>query len=317
LTEKRQFRKSKDVIENLEIIEDKSDNKRLESALKKLEEEFTLEQNTLLKAFSKHVGKIKEELEEVKKKTESDTKSYSFPVYPKSLKHLQKDIDDLEHELEELKKFVLSSINTLQKIGETLPRLSLPKKIISFDNPNRREISNVSTHGRGFTHLHSDYTRYFDIRKFPLAWGVVKRKLKGQILIDLGSGGDTSTVTFLARETKVAKYFGVDMNIQKESHGIIDGLEVNHFGGDMLQFCSKLTTNSCNFVMNGIDFLDKMGGNYLGSLIAEITRATRRGGIVFGRGSEPVVEELRNAHKLFTEVEAGSYSNDHFLFIKN
>ena len=53
------------------------------------------------------------------------------------------------------------------------------------------------------------------------------------------------------------------------------------------------------------------------SLIAEITRATRRGGIVFGRGSEPVVEELRKARKLFTEVDVGSDSNDHFLFIKN
>lgn len=312
LTEKRQFRKSKEVIEELEIIEDKSDNKKLESALKKLEKEFTLEQNILLKAFSKHVGKVKEQLEEVVKKTKSCTTLDE--TYSKTLKHLQTDIDDLEHELEELRKFVLSSINTLQKIGETIPRLSSPKEITSFDNPNSGKIDKADKNEPNRDHLLSEYTRFLDIKKSPRAWKTIKRKLKGQVLIDLGCGADQQAVIVMASETKVAKYFGVDKIIKTNQQFIHKSTEVNILNGDLLQFASKLTTNSCNFIFSGIDFLQ---GDYLNLLVTEITRATRPGGIVFGRGSQPISEILRNKSKLFTEVMAFSFNDDHFLFVKN
>jgi len=151
----------------------------------------------------------------------------------------------------------------------------------------------------------------------PRAWRVVKRKLKGQVLIDLGCGLNYGKIIRIASKVKVAKYYGVDKVINKESHYVVEGVEVNLFNKDMLEFCSKLTTNSCNFVMNGIDFLDQMGGNYLDLFIAEVTRATRRGGIVFGRGSQPIEEKLRKKWKLFTEVQVYSGDDDHFLFIKN
>ena len=133
----------------------------------------------------------------------------------------------------------------------------------------------------------------------------IKVGLTGEILIDLGSGPinclDTDNLTSIAKMLGASAYIGVEkfpsdlslaLDLYKniadprliESRAPMDHLEVK---ADMLEFISRVKSNSANITINGIDasvLWDTR--SYSEALAREIARVVRVGGIAFGHNSD-------------------------------
>jgi ubiquinone/menaquinone biosynthesis C-methylase UbiE len=114
-----------------------------------------------------------------------------------------------------------------------------------------------------------------------------RNKLSGQTLVDLG--GDTGGFIYqfikrigLANEVV---YISVDKFINEQL--VNSGGGGNNFfvKDDMLHFLSTLKDDSVNITINGIDLLIIKNDEYHKALADEITRVTKKGGIIFGANS--------------------------------
>ena len=196
------------------------------------------------------------------------------------------------------------------------------RNLLTYDNPQRYQYDALT---RNMLSVQMDPTLEKLQRadySFTLPWEnltktekeYLKRKLKDGLLIDLGGNASdfraSSVMRRLSRQLGVKTYINVDychggdINpytsilapdmveppslkplSKKEKSQTINDLLVND---DMLDFVSRLPDNSSNFAINGIDenSLHDQVGSYTQALWREILRSTKKGGVIFGVGSE-------------------------------
>jgi len=134
-------------------------------------------------------------------------------------------------------------------------------------------------------------------------------RLRQQVLADLGSG--LRILQNLAKRCKVKAYIGVD-----RFHGNPGQFSETDFGvkEDLLLFCASLQNDSCNFTLNGIDTVIIPNKKYHEYLAAEIVRATRPGGVIFGVNSA----SLGNIRKKkgISQIKTGSSPDYYQIYQK-
>jgi len=148
-----------------------------------------------------------------------------------------------------------------------------------------------------------------DMQLNPFIVDIFENKLKGRVLVDLGCGqhmqsaiGNAYTLN-LARKFQVKSYIGIDKliklnDLEDFNSKNLDAIIVK---ADMLDFVSKLSDNSVNFTINGIDGVVILDSDkYARAVAAEMVRATLSNGIIFGIRSEPTefLRENSKEHKL-------------------
>lgn len=140
----------------------------------------------------------------------------------------------------------------------------------------------------------------------------LKNKLKRTALVDLGCGetplGVGSALEF-AVTARVEAYIGVDKyKLPENGVDLPSGskMKVAFVPEDMLVFVSRLSDNSVNFLMSGIDWTIIQDHEYWQRLIKEIGRATIKGGIVVGCGSD-IVYMKPEAFRQITFGNTASY----------
>ena len=118
------------------------------------------------------------------------------------------------------------------------------------------------------------------------ALSFLKEKLKGKVLVDLGSGIDNS-IFRLAIATDPSVFIGVDKFAGRDLSHLSEegGMQAAGAKSDMLDFISRMPDNSANVTINGIDMNIIGEEKYHEALIREIIRVLPAGGIVFGRNS--------------------------------
>jgi SAM-dependent methyltransferase len=154
-----------------------------------------------------------------------------------------------------------------------------------FENPRLKEYKDLSLDAK---HLYSHYSdRLYGNCGVRHVKEQLKIALEDSIVFDIGCGTGLS-ITGLEAAPKTRALIGVDL-VAKDSYRRIEKTDVIKVRSDMLQFLARIYPDSGNFVFNGIDFLQ---GDYLNTVVREVERSTKQGGIVFGVGSEPLVSEL-------------------------
>lgn len=139
-----------------------------------------------------------------------------------------------------------------------------------------------------------------------------KEKLLDQILVDVGGGGTNHIMRNLAKKFGVRTYINVDLAHGGKLDPYIANCKestTNYFSllpqeertkpmdeylvtADMLDFVARLPNNSCNFTLNGIELevlslsTPELGTEYGETLFAEMVRATKVGGTIFGVESD-------------------------------
>lgn len=131
----------------------------------------------------------------------------------------------------------------------------------------------------------------------------LKTKLKGDVLVDLGSGGGRVSAIYSFADVKT------DIGVEKfhSGRGPLDATEPEfacsypRSGGgetfhisvrdDMLDFVARVKNDSSLFMLNGIDYSILPNPEYRMALAEEIIRATKEGGIVFGLGHLGWIED--------------------------
>lgn len=143
---------------------------------------------------------------------------------------------------------------------------------------------------------------------------LLKRKLHGKILIDLGGGISfdvkgkrcSPSMQEVVQKLGVAVYVNVDRNFGHYAHPpsypknltkelrIVEpkGMHIAYTENDMLEFIMQMkdTTPNAAFALNGVDRWLIPGRAYHELLAKEITRVLPRGGVVLTCGSEDAVE---------------------------
>ncbi len=203
------------------------------------------------------------------------------------------------------------------------------RDLLTFVNPNlekykeiiERESRNKVFYPQRFSErwinfLYNGYsqdpTERYNPQMFRKAYEFFREKLSDDILIDLG-GGDGEIMAQLAKKFGVKTYVSVDLGdnldpysaqpLETESDFLSDdqkGRQMTSLGvsADMLDFVARLPDNSANFVLNGIDWDIIRDSEYRAALMAEISRATRKEGIVFGTGTDIVPSDPKFVSKL-------------------
>ncbi|KKU68540.1 MAG: hypothetical protein UX89_C0003G0042 [Parcubacteria group bacterium GW2011_GWA2_47_16] len=154
--------------------------------------------------------------------------------------------------------------------------------------------------------------------------------LRGDTLVDLGgsvpiSEGKLTTMPNIAREIGVREYITVDsaglMTDKTEVDRVVEvnfdlytkvdtpETEVLAVNADMLDFVSRVTDGSANFVLNGIDGNVIRDEEYREELVKHVVRATKLGGLVWGNTS--VVEKPLSENENFQPVRIFSEGNGH------
>lgn len=146
-----------------------------------------------------------------------------------------------------------------------------------------------------YDQLHEDHRESVKTN-FEKDFHYLENKLRDSTLIDLGGGGACSAVESIF---PVKEYVSVDKFIyssKDESHvrGAYEPVSAYEqesqmhieIEDDMLDFVARVQSNSSNFMMNGIDTIILPNSDYWKALAAELMRATKEGGIVFGIGSD-------------------------------
>jgi len=152
----------------------------------------------------------------------------------------------------------------------------------------------------------------YNPKMYEKARGYFEEKLQGDILVDLGGGKrfGSQVMRSLAKKSGVKTYINVDMChgktldpytssrapstdypalAEEEKERSMDELFV---ADDILDFLARLPDNSCNFVANGVDHwvlgnaTSGTGYEYGEAVFREMVRATKKGGVMFGIGSD-------------------------------
>ncbi len=204
-------------------------------------------------------------------------------------------------------------------------------KLLSYENPKREEINRAiekaEEEGMKKTFPGNEYLikAVFEFGMMPdlniPAIEFLKRKLNGKIVVDLGGGIGGSAI--LAKETGAEIYVNVErFNIHGEvstdkpiDDQKIDGLREIHFKADMLDFISRVNSESVNILISQIDKLIIKSSNYHSVLAREILRVTEKGGIIFGSQSE-VLSLLKYRQDYKEKVSLKFESGDVHIFEK-
>jgi len=155
----------------------------------------------------------------------------------------------------------------------------------------------------------------------------LSQKLKGKILVDLGCGPDPRPS--VAGKFGADTYIGVDKfnvgerddnrapkpdpftNVSKKSpekaRKYSEGADSILVRADMLDFVSRLPSNSVNFMMDYVngDIINR--DEYVEAVVEELARATEEGGVVLMYSSEPFAREIGENHKVLRPVDLGLY----------
>jgi hypothetical protein len=128
----------------------------------------------------------------------------------------------------------------------------------------------------------------------------LRNYLADKILVDLGGGqGEMGDI---AHDFGASTYINVERAPYDETEAIDPSTPIEHqrkenflslrVHADMLDFVSRLRDGSIdNFVINGIDTYIIDNPRYHDALVKEILRATKKGGLIFGRSSD-VLEDM-------------------------
>jgi hypothetical protein len=141
----------------------------------------------------------------------------------------------------------------------------------------------------------------------------MKKELIGDRLVDLGCG-ECNYILQLARRTEIGSYVGVDLHpplwgtsginrrvsVPAGRHG--DKFPKEIIRGDMLEFLASQTDNpdnSANITINGIDEIIlppdiPANERYAEVLAEEIARVVGKDHIVFGVGSEYILDRMKS-----------------------
>jgi hypothetical protein len=131
---------------------------------------------------------------------------------------------------------------------------------------------------------------------------LLKSKFNGKMLVNLGAGNPSPFLEELNNGTiiNVDRFsfgnVGTKKPIKLEKMWTQKKGEVKSFGvsADMLDFVSKLSDNSVNIEIDGIDYDIIHNPEYHKALAKEILRVTEKGGLMIGIHSNPLyfVKEL-------------------------
>ncbi|MFA5022851.1 MAG: hypothetical protein WC385_02430 [Candidatus Paceibacterota bacterium] len=207
--------------------------------------------------------------------------------------------------------------NEKEKAESTLAVLNLDE-LLTYENPNAEEYKKlideasaeaelaVSNPGRAKTLSRSaGGAAYFT--NFSMHWwsvctqnlktnDLLKSKFNGGTLVNLGAGTPSPFLEILDNGTiiNVDKYAFGHSGIKKsielvkmytEKEGGVDSFCVS---ADMLDFISRLPSNSVNIEVDGVDYDIIHNPEYHKALAREILRVTKKGGLVIGTQSNPL-----------------------------
>lgn len=182
--------------------------------------------------------------------------------------------------------------------------------LLGYDNPNKEEISEliigerdrdwrVSGDGTQYSTIWERFERYKPETKDDL-----KERLSGQILVDLGGGRNPKYVQELAKNLGAAALVNVDPQAAPATQDL-GGTKFIPVKKDMLSFTSQLKSNSCNFVITGIDEIIIPNSDYHKALASEMIRATRPNGVIFAAksGVLPFLKQDGNLETILSRVD--------------
>jgi len=201
------------------------------------------------------------------------------------------------------------------ELGELLnysnPHTKRYQKIIEEENANER-AQTQGAFGQIWQDLPPSIKNNEGFFSTKATRNFLKSKLKGEILIDLGSGLNP-TLLELALELECC-YIHIDkfrlqsnrnLNPKKAIYQYKEGwTEILDVQADMLDFLSRMKSNSANITINGIDSYIIPNKNYHEALAREILRVIKPEGIVFGNKSTSlqVIRKKRLLSRIATET---------------
>ncbi len=150
------------------------------------------------------------------------------------------------------------------------------------------EISKESAHSENFEIFR---------RLYPEIFLELLKKIEGKIVISIGGGG-SDTIRNLAEEAK-ARLF---VNVDKRNYGKNSDEFAKYVTLDSVNFLGGLGVSSVYcFEISGIDDVS-FDGNPL-DIAEQIEKLSKKGAIVFGVNSDPVVEGLSEGsfEKIFSD----------------
>ncbi len=230
-------------------------------------------------------------------------------------------------------------IKYMTKIHSEVVEPGEPKGIVlpqflSFDNPQDPDYMRLRA---GINYLEGGSREVWQesiarMLETPALKDYLSSKLKGEILVDCG-GGREEFMLRIAAGWQVGTYINIDGRLSeydKSAHwqeynepmpgkepamrfvmGFRDpkteqSTQVQGISGEMLRVIARFPNHSANFVVNGIDYdSNTEKDSHWRALVAEITRATRKGGVVFGYGT-PFFEYLDPKEFRNTKLAIGS-----------
>jgi SAM-dependent methyltransferase len=188
------------------------------------------------------------------------------------------------------------------------------KQMLTYENPRRAQLEPLIERARNgmgellktpYTGLTWDYladptfeNAHNELRK------TMQNSLAGKTLVDLGcnNGYYQWRTREIAIRMGIGRYIGIDLTAD-ERELERDEIHISTVKADMLDFVSRLPSESANFMLNGIDARVIHDPAYHRELAAEIHRATERDGRVFGTKSEA----FRFLERMgFTELEVNT-----------
>lgn len=173
-----------------------------------------------------------------------------------------------------------------------------------YNNPQQEEYQKIIMETEKEAEKFHEAGLRMDFTDFALMWNninidsdsgkVLKNKLDDEILVDLGCG--RQPVIELAEKVGARVLIGVDRySIGSENDSpspqkvveepIRENGQTVLVREDLLKFVSHIPDNSANFTINGIDDDIIKNKDYQKALAKEIIRATKKGGIIFGKNS--------------------------------
>lgn len=170
--------------------------------------------------------------------------------------------------------------------------------LLTYANPNREEIDGVIERVEVTpaynAQLDTPYSKGLD--GFVEGQVEVVSPINGEVLIDLGGGRNPIYTSRIAKMAQAGLFIDVEKSLpgkvdpRKDVSGELDFIKDNlpptaFVKDDMLDFVSRLKSDSSNFTINGIDTDIIEPEEYHRLLASEILRATKAGGLVFGASS--------------------------------
>lgn len=211
--------------------------------------------------------------------------------------------DEIETDFPEIPIVTLDNGQEITSIDDLLcydnPHLERYQQLIAREEARIRRIAMMPFQ----TQLSEWAAHYTTGNEYPFensSMEILRQRLRGSVLIDLG-GGIWDSIQNLARSHGVQTYIKIDRYLSKEEHphpltlmkdeenGEMRTIIIN---GDMLRFISALPTGHFHFTVNGIDRFVIQAQGYHEALADELTRIVTGDSMIFGKQSY-IFAELR------------------------